>query len=85
MQQPTPLRHGLLAVGLVLVILGGTVFMLMLVLGLEEFLAQLQESPGAAGIFWATVGLVLDLVVPALLVWIGVRCIGQPERRRRPS
>lgn len=86
MQQPTtPLRRGLLAVGVILVMVGGTAFVLMFVLGLEEFLAQLQASTDAAGVLWATVALVLDLVVPALLVWIGIRCIGQPDRRRWPS
>jgi magnesium-transporting ATPase (P-type) len=85
MQQPTPLRRGLQAVGVLLVVLGGTVFVLMLVLGLETFLTQLRESPGAAGILWATVALVLELVVPALLVWVGIRCIGQPDRTQRPS
>jgi membrane protein implicated in regulation of membrane protease activity len=82
MQQPTLLRRGLQAVGIVLVIIGGAVFVLMLVLGLEAFLAQMQESTGAAGVFWATVALVMKLAVPALLVWMGVRCISPPERRR---
>ncbi len=85
MQQPTALRRGLLALGVILVAVGGTVFVLMLVLGLETFLTQVQESPGTAGMFWATVALVMELVVPVLLVWIGVRCIGQPDRHKRPS
>lgn len=85
MQQPTALRRGLLALGVLLVAIGGTVFVLMLVLGLETFLTQLQQSPGAAGVLWATVALVMELVVPALLVWIGVRCIGQQDRSKRPS
>jgi membrane protein implicated in regulation of membrane protease activity len=85
MQQPTPLRRGLLALGVLLVVIGGTVFVLMLVLGLETFLTQLHEAPGVVGILWATVALVLELVVPALLVWIGIRCIGQPDRAKRPS
>jgi hypothetical protein len=28
------------------------------------------------------VALVMKLAVPALLVWMGVRCISPPERRR---
>jgi magnesium-transporting ATPase (P-type) len=85
MQQPTPLRRGLQAVGVLLVVIGGTVFVLMLVLGLETFLTQLREAPGAAGILWAILALVMELVVPALLVWVGIRCIGQPDRRKSPS
>lgn len=82
MQQPTLLRRGLQAVGVILVVIGGAVFVLMLVLGLEAFLAQMPESTGAAGVFWATVALVLKLAVPALVVWIGIRCISPPQRRR---
>lgn len=82
MQQPTLLRRGLQAVGVILVVIGGAVFVLMLVLGLEAFLAQMPEFTGAAGVFWATVALVLKLAVPALVVWIGIRCISPPQRRR---
>ncbi|HRO31382.1 MULTISPECIES: hypothetical protein [Micrococcaceae] len=85
MQQPTMLRRGLQGVGVILVIVGGAVFVLMLVLGLEAFLAQLPESTGAASVFWATVALVMKLAVPALLVWMGVRCINPPDRRRETS
>lgn len=82
MQQPTLLRRGLQAVGVILVVIGGAVFVLMLVLGLEAFLAQIPESTGVVGVFWATVALVLKLAVPALVIWIGVRCISPPQRRR---
>lgn len=85
MQQPNPLGLGPLAGGSILVGVGGLAFVLMFIMGLEAFLAEVLVAPTTAGIFGAVLGLLLDVVVPALLVWIGIRLIVQANRPKRAS
>ncbi|GAA4773314.1 hypothetical protein [Citricoccus nitrophenolicus] len=85
MRQLNPLGFGLLAGGSILVSVGGIAFVLMFIMGLEAFLAEILAAPTTAEIFGAILGLLLDLVVPALLVWMGIRLLVRGNRRKRPS
>jgi Na+/serine symporter len=79
------IRLGRLFIGGVLVCVGGVGLVLMLVIGLEAFLAQVGETSTAGGILGAVLGLVLKLVAPVLVVWCGIRCVLRPRHDTRPS